>query len=154
MEIRHEVMGHLRQLGAEIDGAIAVFHDELWRRQAGENMLAVPCFLAHHTVWCMVLDHLLRIPVDRLPHNIYPDYGPDKMLTQQQILDLHADIQAYAAEVYAEMPNADYLAVDEHGMSPLGRVMYTLAHTRHHYGQLVQILRDNGLDAPDWYPLR
>ena len=154
MDIRLEVMVHLDQLGAEIQGAIKVFPDELWRRRTGENMLAVPCFIAHHTVWCMVLDHLLRVPVDRLPHNIYPDYGPDKMLTQQQVLALLDDIQAYAADVYGKMPNDDYLAVDERGMSPLGRVMYTLAHTRHHYGQLVQILRDNGLDAPDWYPLR
>ena len=154
MEIRQEVMGHLDQLGAEIEGAIKVFPDGLWCRQSGESMLAVPCFIAHHTVWCMVLDHLLRIPVDRLPHNIYPDYGPDKLLTQQQVLDLLGEIRAYAGGVYGGMSNGDYLAVDERGMSPLGRVMYTLAHTRHHYGQLVQILRDNGLDAPDWYPLR
>lgn len=125
MEIRQEVVGHLTQLGAEIEGAIGVFPDDLWRRQAGDDMLAVPCFIAHHTVWCMVLEHLLRIPVERLPHNIYPDYGPDKLLTQGQILALHEEIQAYAGDVYGQMPNEEYLAVDDRGMSPLGRVMYT-----------------------------
>lgn len=154
MEIRQEVMGHLNQLCAEIEGALGAFPDELWRRQAAPDMLRVPCFLAHHTVWCMVLDHLLRIPGERLPHNIQPDYGPDKPMTQQQLIQLLKDVQAYAADVYGEMPNAEYLASDDRGLSVLGRVMYTIAHTRHHYGQLVQILRDNGLEAPDWYPLR
>ncbi len=154
MEIRKEVIGHLNQLCAEIEGAIGVFPDELWRRQAGDNMMHVPCFLAHHTVWCMVLDHLLKIPGDRLPHNIYPDYGPDKSVTRQQVLELLSDIRAYAGDVYGEMPNQEYLAADDRGLSPLGRIMYTIAHTRHHYGQLVQILRDSNLDAPDWYPLR
>ena len=154
MEIRKEVIGHLDQLCAEIEGAIGVFPDELWRRQAGHDMTQVPCFLAHHMVWCMVLDHLLKIPPDRLPHNIVPDYGPDKSVTRQQVLELLSDIRAYARDVYGEMPNQEYLAADDRGPSPLGRVMYTLAHTRQHYGQLVQILRDSNLDAPDWYPLR
>jgi hypothetical protein len=52
-------------------------------------MLQVPCFLAHHTVWCMVMDHLLRTPADRLPHNMYPDYDPGEPIPQQQILNLH-----------------------------------------------------------------
>jgi len=155
MEIAQEAMAHLTQLGAEIDGAIRTFPDELWRRPAkGENPLGTPCFLAHHTVWCMVLEHLLRIPAEELPHNVYPDYGPDMEITQENLLALHGEIQAYAAKVYGKMSNEDYLTVDERGMSPIGRIMYTIAHTRHHYGQLVQILRDNGLEDPDWYPLR
>ena len=67
---------------------------------------------------------------------------------------ISADIRAYAKEVYGQMPNDAYLAVDDSGQSPLGRIMYALAHTRHHYGQIVQILRDNDVEEPDWYPLR
>jgi hypothetical protein len=155
MEIRQEVMGHLNQLFAEMAGAIGAMPEELWHRGADrEDMLRVPCFLAHHMVWCMVLKHLLRIPAASLPHNVHPDYAPDKLLTKRQVLDLLADIRAYAGEVYGQMPNEAYLAADDSGQSPLGRLMYTLAHTRHHYGQIVQILRDHGLDGPDWYPLR
>ena len=154
MEIRDEVVGHLNQLFAEIEGAIGAFPDELWERQAGADMLRVPCFLAHHTVWCMVLDHLLRIPAERLPHNVYPDYGPAKPVSRQQTLELLEDIRAYARDVYGSMPNDEYLGTKDPESPALGRIFYTIAHTRHHYGQLVQILRDNGLEAPDWYPLR
>lgn len=155
MEIRQEVMGHLSQIFAEMEGAIGAMPQELWqRRQGRENMLHVPCFLAHHMVWCMVLEHLLRIPPEHLPHNVYPDYAPDKPLTKQQVLDLLGDIRTYAKDVYGQMSNEEYLTPDGSGQAPLGRFMYALAHTRHHYGQVVQILRDNDLDEPDWYPLR
>ncbi|NQU43094.1 DinB family protein [bacterium] len=154
MEIGKEVQGHLNQMFSEIESAVGLFPDALWGRQTSENILNIPCFLAHHTVWCMVLSHLLRIPEERLPHNLYPDYGPGKSVTQRQVLDLLADIRDYVGDVCAGMSNEDYLKEDEKGASPLGRILYTLAHTRHHYGQLVQMLRSNGLQPPDWYPIQ
>jgi hypothetical protein len=111
-------------------------------------MLNVPCFLAHHAVWRMVLPHLLRIPAGALQHDVEPDYAPDKPVSKEQVLALLGDIRSYASEVYGEMPNAEYLREEEKGSSALGRIMYAIAHTRHHYGQLVQILRDNGQDPP------
>jgi hypothetical protein len=104
-------------------------------------------------VWCMTLDHLLRIDTKDLPHNIPPDYGPEKTIKAEQVLALLGDIRAYARGSYAEMPDAEYLAEDDHGQTPLGRMMYALAHTRHHYGQFVQMLRDAGVEPPGWYPL-
>ena len=154
MKIGEEVAGHLDQLTMEIELAIGLFPDELWQREGETDMLRVPAFLAHHTVWCMGLEHLLNIPIERMPHNIYPDYGPDKLLTKQQVLDILNDIRAYAAEVYAPMPNEEYLAKGDKPHVPLGSVMYTIAHTRHHLGQLCQLLKENGISPPKWYPIR
>jgi len=153
MEIGKEVKGHLDQLLAEIELAIGLFPDELWEREGEEDMLRVPAFLAHHTVWCMSLEHLLNIPIERTPHNIYPDYGCDRMLTKAQVLDLLTDIRAHVAEVYAPMPNEEYLSMGDKPHVPLGAVMYTIAHTRHHLGQLTQLLKENGVSPPKWYPI-
>lgn len=159
MQIGQEVIGHFEELFAELEGALRAFPDALWNRPGSQDdgdwnqPIAAPRFLAHHTVWCMSLEHLLRIEQRDLPHNIFPDYGPDKEMTRQQVLDILADVRAYARSHYAQMPEEDYLRQDEKGQSPLGRMMYALAHTRHHYGQLVQILRDSGIEPPDWYPI-
>lgn len=154
MEIRDEVMGHLSQLFAEIETAIGLFPDDLWQREGETDMLRVPAFLAHHTVWCMSLRHLLNIPEDRMPGNIYPDYRRDKMLTHEQVLGILADIRTYTTEVYGTMPNDEYLNKGDKPFEPLGAVMYTIAHTRHHLGQLVQILKEHSIKPPAWYPLR
>ncbi len=159
MQIGQEVIGHFEELFAELEGAIRAFPDELWQQQdprsnwGWEESVTAPRFLAHHTIWCMSLEHLLRIDQKDMPHNIFPDYGPDKEMTRRQVLDILEGVRSYARNHYAEMSNEDYLTRDEKGQSPLGRMMYALAHTRHHYGQLVQILRENGVEPPDWYPI-
>ena len=155
MAIADNVSGHLRQLFAEMAETIERLPDDVWRRQDDSRpLLHQPRFIAHHMVWCMALPHLLRVPLDRMPHNIFPDYKPGTEMTKRQVLDILDDIRAYAEQTYAPMTDEAYLAGDEKGVTPLDRVMYTLAHTRQHYGQLVQILRDAGGEEEDWYPLR
>jgi hypothetical protein len=143
----------MHQLFDEIELAVTAFTDDLWQREGEEDLLRVPAFLAHHTVWCICLGHLLNIPHDRMPSNpTFPPYRRENMPTREQLVALLNDIRAYTDEVYGQMPNEAYLAKGENGMEPLGMVMYTIAHTRHHLGQLSQLLKENGLGPPKWYP--
>jgi hypothetical protein len=155
MGIGQETIGHWDQLWAEVEQAIGRIPDELWTRDlcGSGGWWSRPCYVAHHMVWCMALDHLLRVPFDAMPHNVFPDYGKGIEISQQQVLDILSDIRHQCRARYRDMTDEDYLTPDDKGMVPISRVMYALAHTRQHYGQLVQILRENGIDAPDWYPL-
>jgi hypothetical protein len=159
MTIGQEVIGHFDQLFAEIEQAINACPDELWTRQADDDGwnwntgLTTPRFLVHHMVWCMALAHLLRMTEKDMPHSRPPDYGPDKTITPRQVLDILGEIRTYAHKTYAHMPDAEYLTPDENGQTPLGRMRYALAHTRHHYGQFVQMLRDADSQPPARYPL-
>ena len=160
MTIGKEVIAHFEQLFAEIQGTLEAFPEELWNRQdpqadwSEDAAIAAPRFLAHHTIWCLCLGHLLRIDHKRLPHHRWPDYGPDKPLDKGDLLALLDEIRQYARQIYAPMDDQTYLTADAKGQTPLGRMMYALAHTRHHYGQLVEILRGGGIEPPMWYPLR
>ena len=154
MAICDEVMGHLDQMFAEIEMTIARFPDELWARKVEPDMLRIPAFLAHHTVWCMSLEHLLNIPIGRMPNNIYPDYSPENIFTRDQVLAILRDIKAHSTQTYGQMPDDEYLSKSDRPFVPLGAVMYTIAHTRHHLGQLIQLLKEHGINPPDWYPIR
>ena len=155
MSLGTEVIGHWEQLWAEMQRALETFPDELWTRElcGGDGWWSRPCYVAHHMVWCMALDHLLRVPLDRMPHNVVPDYGEGIDISREQVLGILEDIREDCCDRYREMSDTEYLTPDEGGALPIGRVMYALAHTRQHYGQLVQILREHGLDDPPWYPL-
>jgi len=153
MEVRDEVMGHLVQMFDEIEADVKCFPADLWRREDEDELLSVPAFLAHHTIWCMHLPHLLAIPEDKLPPNPADrHYRRDKLPSQQQLLDYLDGIREYCSAYYGQMSNDDYLSQGDSFAEPLGMVIYTIAHTRHHLGQLVQILKDNGITPSKWYP--
>lgn len=150
MEIREEVLKHLTKLFDEIEEAIKLFPDDLWRREGVSDMLMVPAFLAHHTVWCMSLGHLLNIPKEKRPNDPgIRDYKRENLPEKSQLLALLDDIRAYTTSFYGKMENDVYLSGEK--TSPIGRIMYTIAHTRHHFGQLVQILKENNIKPPRWY---
>lgn len=153
MNIGEEVFGHFNQLFAEIRLAVEAFPEDLWNREDESNALSIPCFLAHHTVWCLSLEHLLDIPGEKMPHNMYPDYGNGKRISKEQVLLILDDVEVYLSEVYLAMGNQEYLEKGEGKYEPLGAVMYALGHTRHHMGQLAQILKENGIAPPGWYPI-
>jgi hypothetical protein len=136
----------------EIEAAVRLFPGDLWRRDAAKDLMMVPAFLAHHTIWCIRLRHLLDIPQDKLP----PDpargrYSRECVPQQEQLLGVLDAIRSYSAAVYGQMDDDTYLRKTA-SYDALGRVMYTIAHTRHHLGQLVQILKENGIKPPKWYP--
>jgi hypothetical protein len=162
MRISEEVMGHLLQMFDEMEAAITVCPDSLWRRKDQDDLMMVPAFLAGHAVWCMGRSHLLDIPRDQLPAD--PASGRrtrNCLRTRQQLIAVLAAIRSYTASVYGQMDNDTYLTkkgarrcLTKRGarICPISRVMYTIAHTRHHLGQLVQILKEQGITPPKWYP--
>jgi hypothetical protein len=144
MEIGEEVMGHLSQMFDEIEMAITSCPHDLWHRKGVKGMM-VPAVLAAHAVWCIRLRHLLNIPLNKLPSR-------KRVPTQEQLVAVLDAIRSYTASVYGRMGDATYLTKEGNGAAPISRVMYTIAHTRHHLGQLVQILKENGIKPPKWYP--
>ena len=149
MEIARELMGHLSQLFAEIEEALKRVPDDLWARKGMEDLMMVPGFLAHHTIWCIRLRHLLNIPEDRLPGNPAPGhYTRANLPSKEQLLGVLEGIRSYCKESYGKMDNEAYLSDRS-----IGRAMYTIAHTRHHLGQLAQILKEHGINPGKWYPL-
>ncbi len=151
MVINEVVMGHLTQVFDEIETAIRNCPDELWYRKGVKGMM-VPGILAGHAVWCIRLSHLLNIP----PRNLPPRR---KVPTQEELIAVLHAIGSYAASAYGRMDNDTYLTRSPRSgrgrgtlAAPINRVMYTIAHTRHHLGQLVQILKENGIKPPKWYP--
>jgi hypothetical protein len=154
MSINEQAVDHLNQIFAEARAAVESFPDDLWQREGEDDVLRVPAFLAHHTIWCMSLGHLLNIPGDRIRSRVRPPYRRENMLTREEVLGVLDDIKAYANEVYGSMPDAEYLDQGDKPRVPFDAVMYTIAHTRHHLGQLVQLLKENGHQPPPWYPLR
>jgi hypothetical protein len=152
MRIGETVMGHLSQMFDEIEAAVRLFTDDLWRREGAKDLMMVPAFLAHHMIWCIRLRHLLDITQDKLP----PDpakgrYSRQCIPQQEQLLSLLDAVRSYSAAVYGKMDDETYIG-EATSSDPIGRVMYTIAHTRHHLGQLVQILKENGIKPPKWYP--
>ncbi len=150
MEIGAEVMGHLSQMFDEIEMAIRNCPNELWYRKGAKGMM-VPGILAAHAVWCIRRSHLLHIPRENLPRKKVP--------TQAELVAVLHAIGSYAASAYGRMDNDTYLTRSPRSgrgrgtlAAPISRVMYTIAHTRHHLGQLVQILKENGIRPPKWYP--
>ena len=111
--------------------------------------MMVPAFLTHHTIWCMRLGHLLNIPEDRLPSNPAPGYYTCANLpSEEQLLGVLEGIRSYCGEFYGKMDNETYLS-----NRSIGRAMHTIAHTRHHLGQLAQILKKHGISHGKWCPL-
>lgn len=153
MELRHEVLGHLVQMFDEIDEAVRLFPDDLWRRADVDDMMQVPAFLAHHAIWCMRLSHLLNVPENEPPPNpVIGDYSRDNLPAKEAMLAVLAGIRSYTADVYGRMTNDAYLSKGDSPSEPIGRLLYTIAHTRQHLGELVQILRADGIAPPTWYP--
>ena len=130
-----------------------LFPDDLWRREGIDDLMSVPAFLAHHAVWCISLGHLLNVPREKMPHDPgVRSYERANMPERSQLLALLNDIRMYAKVSYGEMENDEYLNDSETSRNAVGRVMYTIAHIRHHLGQLVQILKENNIRPPKWYP--
>ena len=153
MEIRKEVMCHLLQMFDEIEEAIKRVPDGLWQREGAEDLMMVPAFLAHHTIWCMRQRHFLNISEDKLPDNpVTGSYKRDGVPTGEQLLAVLDGIRSYSASFYGQMDNDAYLSKKDTQSEPIGMVMYTIAHTRHHLGQLVEILKEKGIASPKWYP--
>jgi uncharacterized damage-inducible protein DinB len=110
----------------------------------------------------MGLSHLLDIPQDQLPAD--PARGRRTrscLRTREQLITVLDAIPSYTACAYGQMDNDTYLTKRSARrclskratrIAPISRVMYTIAHTRHHLGQLVQILKEHGIDPPKWYP--
>ena len=156
MAIADQIVGHFDQLFAELEIAIAAFPDELWRRRDGDDLLRTPAFQAHHAIWCMALDHLLKIPFDRFPDTALSgrNYAPANIPTQDDVLAMLRGIRDNTSRVYGAMTDEEYLAEGEGDRVPLGAAVDALGHGRHHGGKLCQTLKDNGIEPPDWYPLR
>ena len=153
MEIRQEVIGHLHQMFDEIEETVRLFPDDLWTRDSVEDLMMAPAFLAHHTIWCMRLRHLLDIPEDELPANPAPGhYSRDCVPSKEQLLAFLDGIRSYSTSHHGQMANDGYLSKRQAPFQPIGMVIYTIAHTRQHMGQLVQILKENGTAPPKWYP--
>ena len=148
MALRAEVMDHLSQMFDEIDAAIRSCPGDLWRREGVKGMM-VPAVLARHMVWCIRLGHLLDIPRDQLPGG--QDAGT-RVPSQEQLIGVLDAIRSCSARVYGRLPDEAYLMKKGTGSPAISRVMYTIAHTRHHLGQFVQILKENGIPPPKWYP--
>ncbi len=152
MEIRETIMNHLTKLFVDIEKIVNLFPDSLWQREGIDDMMMVPAFLAHHTIWCMSLGHLLNIPKEKIPNEPYiprhekwqwiPDYQREYLPTMSQLLALLNDIREYTDSVYGKMNNDTYIGDNS---SILNKVVYTIAHTRHHLGQLTQILKENDI---------
>lgn len=144
MQISVEVTGHLSQMFDEVEAAIRNFPNDLWHRKGVKGMM-IPAVLAAHAVWCIRLRHLLNIPLNKLPSR-------KRVPTQEQLVAILDAIRAHTVSVYGRMDDATYLAKEGTGAAPISRVIYAIAHTRHHLGQLVQILKENGIKPPKWYP--
>ena len=152
MEIREVVMTRLKELFTDIEKIVNLFPDNLWQREAIDDMMMVPAFLAHHTIWCMSYGHLLNIPKEKMPNEPdipryekwpwKPDYQREYLPSKPQLSALLNDIREYAVSVYGKMDNEAYIE----GEKPtLSMVIYAIAHTRYHLGQLGQILKENGI---------
>jgi len=152
MEIREVIMNRLTELFDDIEKVVNLFPDDLWWREGIDDMMMVPAFLAHHTIWCMSYGHLLNIRKEKIPNEPYiprykdwpwkPDYQREYLPSKSQLLVLLNDIREYTSSVYGKMDNEGYLKGDK---PILSKVVYTVAHTRYHLGQLGQILKENGI---------
>jgi len=152
MEIRETIMDHLTKLFVDIEKIVNLFPDNLWQREGIDDMMMVPAFLAHHTIWCMCYEHLLNIPKEKIPNEPYiprhekwpwiPDYQREYLPTKFQLLALLNDIREYTDSVYGKMDDGDYLRGNE---PILSMVIYAIGHTKYHLGQLAQILKENGI---------
>ena len=119
MEIKEVIMDRLTKLFAEIEKIVNLFPDNLWQREGIDDMMMVPAFLAHHTIWCMSYEHLLNIPKEKMPNEPYipryeewpwkPDYQREYLPTKSQLLALLNDIREYTDSVYGKMDDGDYL---------------------------------------------
>ena len=153
MTIAAEMIGHFDQLYAEIEIAVKAFPDALWTRDDVEDLLCVPAVMAHHTVWCMSLDHLLNIPREDFTNTTYPPYDRSRLPTKEQVLEMLSGIKDYTTRVYSSMPDDEFLEKRDKPHVPLGAAAYALGHGRHHIGQLAQVLKENGVTPPAWYPI-
>ncbi len=153
MSVAGELMGHFDQLYAEIEISVRAFPERLWRREDQTDLLRVPAFMAHHTVWCMALEHLLNIPSDSFPNDICPPYDRAKTPTPDEVSAMLAGVKKHTREVYGSMGDDEFLAKRDRPHVPLGALTYALAHGRQHLGQLAQILKENDITPPGWYPL-
>jgi hypothetical protein len=153
MAIRDEVMGHLSQMFDEIEEAVSLFPADLWERKDVDVMMRVPAFLAHHTIWCMRMSHLLDVPENEPPDNpVIGNYTRDNLPTKEALLAVLNGIRSYSDGVYGCMTDDAYLSKGEAPSEPIDRIIYAIAHTRQHLGEMVQILREHRIGPPTWYP--
>jgi DinB family protein len=150
--IEFELMGHLEQMFQELHEIIECFPEDLWQRREAEDMMHVPAFIAHHAVWCIVLPHLLRVPEEARPSDLgMGEYERAVLPSRAAVLKLLAEIREYARAHYPQ-PLREELGLGKPDV--VGRITYTLVHTRQHMGQLTQLLKEHDIAPSQWYPIR
>lgn len=144
------------QFGASIamlENAIQTCSDSLWEKETTFSQLA------YHTLF--FLDYYLTVqPVGFAPpapfrHSEFEDEPYEEIFKKQEILKylnfckgkLELLLENWSDELALsrwinESKTMDYSIIEI--------LMYNLRHVQHHVGQLNRMLRQNGLDAPDW----
>lgn len=146
-------MYHLRQNFAELKLTIDAFPEELWARPIKEGWEFLnPSILAHHCLGGMCGAWFSEEIADQFPDK-YKGHGKTQ-LSKDEVYEMLEGVQKIFLDGYSSYSDEEYLSkVDAKGRSIANRMLFQVGHFRYHLGQLTQILRDNGIEEPEYFPL-
>lgn len=144
------------QFGASIDmleNAIQTCSDSLWEQEMAFS------HLAYHTLF--FLDYYLTLqPVGftqpaPFRHSEFEDEPSKDIFQKEEILDYLNFCKGKLGHLLTSLTeeSAQSRWINESktmDYSMIEILLYNLRHVQHHVGQLNRMLRQNGIDAPDW----
>jgi uncharacterized damage-inducible protein DinB len=146
----------LRQFGASIDmleNAILACPDDLWDTERSFS------HLAYHTLF--FLDYYLSLePVGfsqptHFKHSEFEDEPAQEIFAKAEILEYLQSCRTKMQDLFSDLTEnlAQSRWINESktmDYSIIEIALYNLRHVQHHAGQLNLMLRQNGIEAPDW----
>ena len=144
------------QFGASIDmleNAIQACPDDLWNKEKSLS------HLSYHTLF--FLDYYLSLePVGfsqpaHFKHSEFEDEPPQEIFAKAEVLEYLQSCRTKMLGLFADMTENLALSrwINESktmDYSILEIALYNLRHVQHHVGQLNMLLRQHGVEAPDW----
>jgi len=152
--IAEATITHFNQLFAEIRDAIARFPDKSWNLEpTPEWERSNPAVCAFHTVFSMSYPHLFHLPAIREKYEGLNE--KTKVQPKTSILELLGEIVAAFHEKFGKMEFDQFMEkLEGHKMVTYEQLLYSMAHSRYHLGQLTQLLKNEHIEEPPWYPIR
>lgn len=144
------------QFGASIDmleNAILACPDDLWNKEKSFS------HLAYHTLF--FLDYYLSLePIGftqpgNFEHSEFEDDPPTGIFEKTEVLEYLQSCRTKMQGLFSDLTENLALSrwINESrtmDYSIIEIALYNLRHVQHHVGQLNLMLRQNGIEAPDW----
>lgn len=144
------------QFGASIDmleNVVQTCPDSLWEKEKGFSNLT------YHTLF--FLDYYLTLqPVgfaapDSFQHSEFEDNPPQEIFPKPEILNYLQSCKTKLGNLLSNFTEdlAQSRWINESktmDFSLIEILLYSLRHVQHHVGQLNRMLRQSGIEAPDW----